>query len=86
MNRLIVVTSLDQLTPVERWPRVIGPLTSRLAESGLGDLPDLVDLKGELDRNGVVGTTEIAIRLANFDYGREYGDIRSANQNSMSTD
>lgn len=74
MPVLIVITGLDRLASSERWSRLIDPLAAELQESGLGELPDLAGLRREFLETGVVEATEVAIRLENFDYGRELVD------------
>ncbi len=69
MARLIVVTGLDQLPLTERFPRLIAPLGQKLAESGLGELPDWETLRHQAQERGLVEATEVAVTLVNFDYG-----------------
>jgi hypothetical protein len=70
MSRLIVVTGLDQLPSIERWPRLVAPLAEELAYSGLGNLPDLDSLRREADEGTGLQTAELAVNLVNCDYGR----------------
>jgi hypothetical protein len=74
MHGLIVVTGLDRLASSERWSRLIEPLAAELQKSGLGDLPDLTELTRELHEKGLVDVVEVAIRLKNLEYGREFVD------------
>lgn len=67
---LIVVVGLDQLPAAERWPRLVAPLAEELANSGLGSLPELDALRRERDQTGDLQTTEVAVVLVNWDYGR----------------
>jgi len=67
MRGIVVVTGLDQLPPSERWPRLVAPLAAELADSGLGLLPDL----DSLTRDACGGATEVAVDLANLDFGRD---------------
>ena len=71
MPYLIVITGLDQIVPAERWSRFVEPLAAQLTASGLGELPDLAALRAEFQRLGEINTAEIAVRLVNFDYGKE---------------
>jgi hypothetical protein len=70
MRGIVVVTGLDQLPPTERWPRLVAPLAAELAGSGLGHMPDLDALRREAVGNGALGSTEVAVHLANLDHGR----------------
>jgi hypothetical protein len=70
MRGIVVVTGLDQLPPAERWPRLVAPLAAELADSGLGHLPDLEALRSDA-AGGNPGPAEVAVDLANFDYGRQ---------------
>lgn len=71
MSGLIVITGLDQLAPAERWSRLVNPLAAQFEESGLGELPDLAELRSEFRKKGGVNATEVAIRLVDFHYGHE---------------
>lgn len=74
MSRLIVVTGLDQLMPVERWAHLVKPLADELVDSGLGNLPDLDSLQREADQAKGLQSTEVAVQLVHFDYGRALVD------------
>src|SRR6266511_1552483 len=74
MSGFIVITGLDQLPPMERWPRLVAPLAEELANSGLGNLPELDCLRREVDECGSLQATEIAVNLVNFGYGRPLVD------------
>jgi hypothetical protein len=74
MAKIIVVTGLDQLPPAERWPRLIAPLAEELADSGLGELPDLEALRRDADRRSFLEATEVAVNLVHFGYGRQLVD------------
>jgi hypothetical protein len=67
---IIIVAGLDQLPAAERWPRLVAPLAEELANSGLGNLPDLDALRREFDQTGVLKAIEVAVVLVNWDYGR----------------
>ena len=73
MRVIIVVTSVDQLPPTERWPRFVAPLAAELASGGLGSLLDLDALRQQSEEGGG-GLAEVAVELANFDYGRQLID------------
>jgi hypothetical protein len=74
MAKIIVVTGLDQLPPAERWPRLIAPLAEELADSGLGELPDLETLRRDADNRGSLEADEVAVQLVHFNYGRPLVD------------
>jgi hypothetical protein len=74
MDKLIFITGVDQLSPAERWPRLIAPLAEKLKSSGLGRLPDEEALRREAEQTGVLEATEVAVQLANLDYGRPLVD------------
>jgi hypothetical protein len=74
MAKVIVVTGLSQLPPAERWPRLVAPLAAELAKSGLGELLDLETLRREAATRGLLETTEVAVQLFHFGYGRELVD------------
>lgn len=67
MRGIMVVTGLNQLPPSERWSRLVEPLASALADSGLGCILDLEPLKKQVEGKGL---TEVAVDLVNLDYGR----------------
>ncbi|MBL8823481.1 MAG: hypothetical protein JNJ77_12905 [Planctomycetia bacterium] len=83
MSVLIVVTELQQLPATECWPRLVKPLAEELANSGLGDLPDLDSIRNEFDESGSLNLNELVVRLFNFDYGRQLVDqvVNSAGVN-----
>lgn len=71
MRGIMVVTGLNQLPRSERWSRLVEPLASALADSGLGCIPDLEALKNQVEGDG---PTEVAVDLVNLDYGRPFLD------------
>ena len=74
MGVLIVVSELRQLTPPDRWPRLVSPLSEKLDNAGLGRVLELDSLRCEAERFGRIEAEEVSVELNHFGYGRELVD------------
>lgn len=79
MREVYAITGLEQIPATERWLRFVEPLARKLADSGLGEIVDLSVLRDRSD-SGVLDVEEVAVRLNNYEYGKDLLDrhVRAA--------
>jgi len=70
-NVRLVVSELGQLSPTDRWPKLVGPLSEKLESSGLGRVLDVDSLRSAAERRGYIDADEVTVELRHAGYGRE---------------
>lgn len=71
MSTVIVISEMQQLSPVDRWPRLVEPLSDELNVSGLGRILDFDTLRQQVTDFGRLDAEELAVELNDFGFGRE---------------
>src|SRR6056297_772836 len=73
MREIYTITGLERIPAAMRWRNFVEPLARKLAESGLGEIVGFSELQPNSDSEEL-DTEEVAIRLNNYDYGKELLD------------